>query len=128
MSDEEISFCAGEMLNLALKEQQPNVQGWLLDNFDGQTTGLIPTNYVKILGERRGRKTIELSTMPKSFTNPTLIKGVTTTDYLEAALESAFVETNKVSSAPDSIGKNGDKQGLWCVSCLWAGEQYFRVF
>lgn len=118
VSDEEISFRAGDMLNLALKEQQPKVRGWLLASLDGQTTGLIPANYVKILGKRRGRKTIESSTMLKqqqSFTNPTLIKGVTTTNPLdeqEAAFESVFVETNKVSSAPDSTGKNGDKQDL----------------
>nr|1WXU_A Chain A, peroxisomal biogenesis factor 13 [Mus musculus] len=59
VSDEEISFRAGDMLNLALKEQQPKVRGWLLASLDGQTTGLIPANYVKILGKRRGRKTIE---------------------------------------------------------------------
>lgn len=118
VSDEEISFRAGDMLNLALKEQQPKVRGWLLASLDGQTTGLIPANYVKILGKRRGRKTIEPSTMPKqqqSFTNPTLVKGVTTTSSLEeqeAAFESVFVETNKVAGAPDSTGKNGDKQDL----------------
>lgn len=95
------------------------MRGWLLASLDGQTTGLIPANYVKILGKRRGRKTIEsLSTMPKqqqSFTNPALIRGVTTTNSLdeqEAAFESVFVETNKVSGAPDSTGKNGDKQDL----------------
>uniref|UniRef100_A0A8C4TC65 Peroxisomal membrane protein PEX13 n=1 Tax=Erpetoichthys calabaricus TaxID=27687 RepID=A0A8C4TC65_ERPCA len=59
-SDEEISFHTGDMLNLAPKEQQPRVRGWLLASLDGQITGLIPANYVKILGKRRGRRQGEL--------------------------------------------------------------------
>ncbi|XP_034041022.1 peroxisome biogenesis factor 13 isoform X2 [Thalassophryne amazonica] len=55
-SEEEISLRAGDMLNLAPKEQQPRVRGWLLASMDGQTTGLVPANYVKVLGKRRGRK------------------------------------------------------------------------
>ncbi|KAM6916255.1 peroxisome biogenesis factor 13 [Xenentodon cancila] len=55
-SEEEVSVRAGDMLNLAPKEQQPRVRGWLLASMDGQTTGLVPANYVKILGKRRGRK------------------------------------------------------------------------
>lgn len=59
-SEEEISLQAGDMLNLAPKEQQPRVRGWLLASVDGQTTGLVPANYVKILGKRRGRRQAEL--------------------------------------------------------------------
>ncbi|XP_026800091.2 peroxisome biogenesis factor 13 [Pangasianodon hypophthalmus] len=59
-SEEEISLQAGDMLNLAPKEQQPRVRGWLLASVDGQTTGLVPANYVKILGRRRGRRQAEL--------------------------------------------------------------------
>ncbi|XP_044071374.1 peroxisome biogenesis factor 13 [Siniperca chuatsi] len=59
-SEEEISMRAGDMLNLAPKEQQPRVRGWLLASMDGQTTGLVPANYVKILGKRRGRKHAEM--------------------------------------------------------------------
>ncbi|XP_066538546.1 peroxisome biogenesis factor 13 [Hoplias malabaricus] len=59
-SEEEISLQAGDMLNLAPKEQQPRVRGWLLASADGQTTGLVPANYVKILGKRRGRRQAEL--------------------------------------------------------------------
>lgn len=40
-------------------EQQPRVRGWLLASVDGQTTGLVPANYVKVLGKRRGRKHAE---------------------------------------------------------------------
>ncbi|TSU37056.1 hypothetical protein Baya_12880 [Bagarius yarrelli] len=59
-SEEEISLQAGDMLNLAPKEQQPRVRGWLLASADGQTTGLVPANYVKILGKRRGKRQAEL--------------------------------------------------------------------
>ncbi|XP_061693952.1 peroxisome biogenesis factor 13 isoform X2 [Syngnathoides biaculeatus] len=59
-SEEEISFGVGDMLNLAPKEQQPRVRGWLLASLDGQTTGLVPANYVKVLGKRRGRKQAEM--------------------------------------------------------------------
>lgn len=105
-------------LSFLPSEQQPRVRGWLLASLDGQTTGLIPANYVKILGKRRGRKIVESSKISKqqqSFTNTTLIKGATAADSLdeqEAAFESVFVETNKVPVALDSTGKNGDKQDL----------------
>ncbi|XP_042358023.1 peroxisome biogenesis factor 13 [Plectropomus leopardus] len=59
-SEEEISLRAGDMLNLAPKEQQPRVRGWLLASVDGQTTGLVPANYVKVLGKRRGFKHAEM--------------------------------------------------------------------
>ncbi|XP_041866893.1 peroxisome biogenesis factor 13 [Melanotaenia boesemani] len=59
-SEEEISLRAGDMLNLAPKDQQPRVRGWLLASVDGQTTGLVPANYVKVLGKRRGRKHAEM--------------------------------------------------------------------
>lgn len=59
-TDEELSFQAGDMLNLAPKEQQPRVRGWLLGSVDGQTSGLVPANYVKVLGKRRGRRQAEL--------------------------------------------------------------------
>lgn len=94
------------------------MRGWLLASLDGQTTGLIPANYVKILGKRRGRKTVKSSKISKQqpkLTGATLIKGSTATDSLdeqEAAFESVFVETSKVPVAPDSTEKSGDKQDL----------------
>ena len=36
------------------------MRGWLLACVDGQTTGLVPANYVKVLGKRRGRKQAEM--------------------------------------------------------------------
>ncbi|KAL0983748.1 hypothetical protein UPYG_G00132220 [Umbra pygmaea] len=67
-SDSELSVNAGDMLNLAPKEQQPRVRGWLLASVDGQTTGLVPANYVKVLGKRRGRRHAELERLAQQST------------------------------------------------------------
>lgn len=69
-SEEELSLKAGDMLNLAPKEHQPRVRGWLLASVDGQTTGLIPANYVKVLGKRRGRKHAELERLAQVQAQP----------------------------------------------------------
>ncbi|BFZ16835.1 hypothetical protein BsWGS_19874 [Bradybaena similaris] len=55
-STEELSFSAGQNIKVAPKEIQPRVRGWLLASVDGQKTGMIPANYVTILGKRRGTK------------------------------------------------------------------------
>ena len=47
-------------------EHQPRVRGWLLASVDGQTTGLVPANYVKVLGKRRGRKLAELERLAQA--------------------------------------------------------------
>ncbi|XP_007670326.2 peroxisome biogenesis factor 13 isoform X1 [Ornithorhynchus anatinus] len=119
VSEEEISFHAGDMLNLAPKEQQPKVRGWLLASVDGQTTGLVPANYVKILGKRRGRKTAgldKIAEQKRPFTNPATVKEVSiaadSLEEQEAAFESVFVENNKVPVVSDSTAKICDKQDL----------------
>ncbi|NWI17699.1 PEX13 protein, partial [Crypturellus soui] len=117
LSEEEISFRAGDMLKLAPKEQQPKIRGWLLASYDGQTTGLVPANYIKILGKRRGRKTVDLEKIAEQqsvFTN-TSIKESTAPVALEeqeAAFESVFAETNKVPVASDPTAIGGKKQEL----------------
>ncbi|XP_019404774.1 PREDICTED: peroxisome biogenesis factor 13 [Crocodylus porosus] len=118
VSEEEISFHAGDMLKLAPKEQQPKIRGWLLASVDGQTTGLVPANYIKILGKRRGRKTAEVERMTEqqpAFTNTSSVRGATAVDTLEeqeAAFESLFVGTDKVPVSSDSTVIVGEKQEL----------------
>uniref|UniRef100_A0A8D0GQJ5 Peroxisomal membrane protein PEX13 n=1 Tax=Sphenodon punctatus TaxID=8508 RepID=A0A8D0GQJ5_SPHPU len=117
-SEEEISFHAGDMLKLAPKEQQPKIRGWLLASRDGQTTGLVPANYIKILGKRKGRKTADLERIvekqpARTITAP--VRGATASDTLEeqeAAFESVFVETNKASNTSDSTVITVEKQDL----------------
>nr|XP_020633037.1 peroxisome biogenesis factor 13 [Pogona vitticeps] len=119
VSEEEISFRAGEMLKLAPKEQQPKIRGWLLASRDGQTTGLVPANYIRILGKRKGTKTTDLEKMAEhqsAVPKTTLVPGATPSDTLEeqeAAFESVFVETNnKVPVTSGSAVLGGDKQDL----------------
>uniref|UniRef100_A0A673KY40 Peroxisomal membrane protein PEX13 n=1 Tax=Sinocyclocheilus rhinocerous TaxID=307959 RepID=A0A673KY40_9TELE len=105
-SEEEISLQAGEMLNLAPKEQQPRVRGWLLASVDGQTTGLVPANYVKVLGRRRGRKHAELERMAQNLPAP------------QTALATASVPNSRLAfpatSVPDELLESvyGETQGL----------------
>ncbi|CAI5771379.1 peroxisome biogenesis factor 13 [Podarcis lilfordi] len=118
VSEEEISFRAGEMLKLAPKERQPKIRGWLLASRDGQTTGLVPANYVRILGKRKGKRAVELEKVTEhepALSNATLIPGATASDTLEeqeAAFESVFVESNKVPVTSSSAVLGGDKQDL----------------
>lgn len=116
-SEEEISLRAGDMINLAPKEQQPRVRGWLLASADGQTTGLVPANYVKILGKRRGRKHAETErlgqvkqsgaqsappTQPQPVTARGLTPDLTNAASAEHLLESAYRETPASSSLTTS--------------------------
>lgn len=37
-----------------LIEYQPRVRGWLLGTVDGKSQGIMPANYLKILGKKSG--------------------------------------------------------------------------
>ncbi|XP_029203504.1 peroxisomal membrane protein PEX13-like isoform X1 [Acropora muricata] len=54
--EKQLSFRAGDILRLAPKGKQPRIRGWLLGTADGLNEGVVPANYVKILGLRRGKK------------------------------------------------------------------------
>ncbi|XP_009955315.1 PREDICTED: peroxisome biogenesis factor 13, partial [Leptosomus discolor] len=117
LSEEEISFRAGDILKLAPKEQQPKIRGWLLASYDGQTTGLVPANYIKILGKRRGRKTVDLerNTEQRPALNSTSVRrssAAVTLEEQEAAFDSVFAGSNKVPGASDSTVVSGEKQEL----------------
>lgn len=45
----EVPLKAGQTVIVAPKEQQPQVQDWLLATTDGKKAGLIPMNYIKII-------------------------------------------------------------------------------
>lgn len=69
-SEEELSFTAGQQLILAPKELQPQVRGWLLGSVGGRK-GLVPHNYIKVMGRRRGKQ--PTTTSPStSLTQPAL--------------------------------------------------------
>ncbi|CAJ1066918.1 peroxisome biogenesis factor 13 [Xyrichtys novacula] len=109
-SEEEISLRAGDMLNLAPKEQQPRVRGWLLASVDGQTSGLVPANYVKILGKRRGRRHAETErltqlqqenthTVPQSHLASGFTPVPAPNSLSEDLLESVFTERPAASNS-----------------------------
>ena len=52
----EVALEQGEALRLAPKHLQPRVRGWLLAS-SGSGTGLVPANYLEVLGRREGRPT-----------------------------------------------------------------------
>ena len=41
---------------MSISELQPHIRGWLLASANGTKMGIIPTNYVKVVGKRRGTK------------------------------------------------------------------------
>jgi peroxin-13 len=51
---DEISFKRGQRITIAPKEYQPKLRGWLLGSVDGITQGIMPANYLKILGKKIG--------------------------------------------------------------------------
>lgn len=51
---------SSDLKSYKLLDRQPRVRGWLLASVDGQTTGLVPANYVKILGRRKGTRQAQL--------------------------------------------------------------------
>ncbi|NXX25354.1 PEX13 protein, partial [Nicator chloris] len=116
LSEEEISFRAGDMLRLAPKEQQPKIRGWLLASYDGQTTGLVPANYIKILGKRRGRRTVDVERVPEqrpAFPSTAVrAPAAVTLEEQEAAFETVFAGSSKVPVASDSAVAGGEKQEL----------------
>ena len=70
---------------------QPEVRGWLLGSVDGKK-GLVPYNYIKVLGKRRGQPKT-----PQSV--PALTSGQPTTSN---AFTSGQLSSN-IPSAPQSL-------------------------
>lgn len=51
-STDELSLSVNTIIRLAPKNRQPNIRGWLLAA-EGDNQGLVPANYIKILGKNR---------------------------------------------------------------------------
>ncbi len=47
-NNDELPIQNGDLLRIAPKHKQPQVRGWLLATVDGNATGLVPANYVKV--------------------------------------------------------------------------------
>ncbi|XP_069127961.1 peroxisomal membrane protein PEX13-like [Argopecten irradians] len=70
-SNNELSFRAGQNINVAPKELQPRMKGWLLASIDGKKTGIIPANYVKVLGKKRGTRYTEAAALENGLNTVT---------------------------------------------------------
>ena len=51
-------------------ELQPRMRGWLMASVDGEKVGIIPANYVKILGKRPGTSGPSRALTPVNHTGP----------------------------------------------------------
>lgn len=75
------------------------MRGWLLASVDGQTSGLVPANYVKVLGKRKGRKHAEAERPAQVQQNHTeATQGIGSASNTDMLLEAVFAE----SPAPNS--------------------------
>lgn len=92
---DEVSFKAGSLLNLAPKELQPNIRGWLLASVDGKKVGLVPGNYIKIQGRRKGRKYTVQPNSERRITQP------------DASLPQAAAADRRVQNPVVEDGGNG---------------------
>ena len=78
LSERELKITRGQNLRLApASHQPPNVTGWVLAS-DGIKIGLVPVNYIKVLGKRHGNPvptpiapTINYSNFPNVNNNNT---------------------------------------------------------
>jgi len=51
----ELGLETGKKIRIAPQSKQPRIRGWLLAACDGKT-GLVPANYIKILGKTEGKQ------------------------------------------------------------------------
>jgi peroxin-13 len=69
-------------------EYQPKIRGWLLGSIDGLTQGIMPANYLKIMGKKQGESCIKIGNVyPVPTTCPTSTEPAKSADKLEAIFE-----------------------------------------
>lgn len=71
-NNDELSLSANTFVRLAPKHRQPNIRGWLLAATEYKQ-GLIPANYIKIMGKNRSVEKIQnVSEIEESVEKPSL--------------------------------------------------------
>jgi len=94
-NQDEISLNTKDIINIAPKDKQPNVKGWLLAS-NGNKKGLVPANYIKILGKNRNSEKLLLSNktadsvsneevQSKIKNNEDTVKETKTSEYIDAS-------------------------------------------
>ena len=91
-------------LMLSVAELQPQVRGWLLGSAGGRK-GLVPYNYIKVLGKRRGQQpqgpsstaqpALPNQSLSSGFTQgPTSTTSTTQASFPNQSLSSAFTQAS----------------------------------
>ncbi|CAH1776174.1 unnamed protein product [Owenia fusiformis] len=95
--EKELTFKKAQRIILAPKELQPKVRGWLLGSVDGQKSGLVPANYIKIQGKRRGTKFTQ-----QPIAQPSIPQQITTTPNPQLIQPTQIPQTynNQISEVP----------------------------
>lgn len=81
------------------------MRGWLLASVDGKKVGIIPANYVKVLGKKRGAKT-QTQSVPGGVSGPTTVPPLTTGN--SASAPDLLSETK--SCCKKSCGQSSNEQ------------------
>ena len=119
MADRELKVQAGQKIRLApAASQPPNVKGWVLAS-DGVKIGLVPTNYIKILGKRAGNpnpaplnNNDELKLSPRSFPLPPTSSAYSSSNphpFQNQHQQSSFTEENGTSEFFNSNNVTSDE-------------------
>uniref|UniRef100_A0A1I7YLC4 Peroxisomal membrane protein PEX13 n=1 Tax=Steinernema glaseri TaxID=37863 RepID=A0A1I7YLC4_9BILA len=85
-TNEELSFKANDRLYIAPKDQQVQVRGWLLASNGKGKVGLVPYNYIEILGRRNA----DSPPVDPTFSSAVNSKSSTPRNTSEPDFESAF--------------------------------------
>jgi hypothetical protein len=113
MNDQELPLRKGQQIRLAPAKFQPDVRGWVLGS-DGSRIGLVPTNYIKILGRRNKEdksRVIPCATMapnPYLPTKPEVSKLSNNGRTTVKSSQPSEVDTSEASSASE----NADTAGM----------------
>lgn len=113
------------MIQNCLTELQPRICGWLLASIDGKTTGIVPQNYIKIMGRRPGSKTT-LSTPHQAITLPGNTPSRTRSDVVFPASGATYGNRNDTNdvAVPSLETKNTESEfekefgPSWSLLCL----------
>lgn len=95
---------------LVCAELQPQVRGWLLGSVDGVKVGLVPANYIKILGQREGCQTTSSAFSPSVENTKTpnavpIHRGLSSVSVSEASGSNSYKHTQSFSglSSMDTV-------------------------
>lgn len=98
-----------------IAELQPRMKGWLLASVDGKKTGVIPANYVKVLGKKRGTRHMQEAILDNSIPpmNPAAIPQSASQQEepcCHGDNAQSFVQSIPDEGSLDAVFQGGDNQ------------------